>query len=598
MTMRLRLPLLLLLALLLSACGSLPSTQVMTPPTDDNEVRQLLSAAHSAPPEQAARLRAEAAQRLTDQEQPTEALSILESIDKRRLPAELGLEIALQQAELALTLEQPDRALQTLDFRILPANLNNEQIIRLNQARADVFKQLDNPVSAVRELISASQMTQDTTLKQTLHNQIWATLRSASAATLNQSTQNAGNNFLEQGWFERAAMLAGIDDFGEQQEQLFDWQLLWDQHPASELPPQDTDSRIATDLGPIPLPGMTQRTALFLPLQGDLADISRIIIEGYITALQIDGGNQAEVVLLDSHDIRTPEQLFHAARIQGADFIVGPLDRQFVNQLAHLPEHPVTVLALNPAQEGNNPPLQLDLSSDQEATAMARRAIELGYRKAMLIRSNNRSGERFEQLLREAFEQQGGSISASLNFRPTESNSEQIRQLLIQDPEIARTMPNRSRSGMSVNVQHETDVIFMATEASDARLIRPMLLYHFAGSIPVMANSQLFEGNPSAARDTDLSGITFVDLPWRLAEPSPTRLALLEKRTDADSDIGKLYALGADAYLISQQLTQLLQHQEGITGETGTLKLGSNRRIIRELSWAQFINGVPQLITE
>lgn len=602
MTKQIRLPLLfILVSVFLAACGNLPSTPSISAPAtvQDDETRQLLREAQSAPPIQAAELRSRAAERLAAQGNDLEAFSILESIDKRRLPSELGLSIALQQANLALQQDNPDRALRSLDFRSIPSDLSSEQIIELNSARAEAFKQFNNPISAARELISASQMTDDASQQQTLHDRIWSILFETDASVLQQASQNRDNNFFEQGWFERAAMLANIADFNEQQEQLFDWQLLWDQHPAAKLPPRSADAQLATDLRPIPMADRVQRIALFLPLQGDLADISRVITEGFVTAMQSsETGQSSEVIMLDATEIRSPEQLFHAARTQGADFIVGPLERSFVNQLAQFPEHPIPVLALNPAEEGLNPPLQLDLSSDHEALTLARRASKLGYRTAMIIRSDNRSGERFEQMIRDAFEQQGGYISATLNFRSTESNSAQIRQFLMQDPEIARTMPGRSQSGMRVNVRHEADVIFMAAEPRDARLIRPMLLYHFAGAIPVMATSQVYEGNLNASRDTDLNGIQFVDVPWRLAEPSETRSIVLERRQDADSEIGKLYALGADAYLISQQLPLLVQQQQSLSGETGVLMMGTNRRITRELAWAQFINGVPKLITE
>lgn len=605
MTTKIHLPLLLILvSVLLTACGNLPSIysipgiSASTEPVQDNQVDLLLRQAQSAPPEQAAELKVQAAENLVSMGNINDALSILESIDKRRLPSELGLSIALQQADLALQQDNPDRAIRSLDFRAIPSDLNSAQIIQLNSARAEAFKQFNNPISAARELISASQLTHDRTQQQILHNSIWSILVDTDTGTLQQATQIRDNNFFEQGWFERATMLAKGSDFHAQQEQLFDWQLLWDQHPAATLPPRSLDEPLATELQPIPLSDRAKRVALFLPQQGNLADFSQIISEGFAAAIQSSGNDQTEMILLDSTQIHSPEQLFHAARSQGADFIVGPLERQFVNQLAQFPEHPIPVLALNPAEEGLNPPMQLDLSSDHEAKTLVRRAAQLGYRTAMIIRSDNRSGERFEQMIRTAFEQQGGYISATLNFIPTQSNAAQVRQLLMQDPEIARTMPRRSQSGMRVNVRHEVDVIFMATEPRDARLIRPMLLYHFAGAIPVMATSQLYEGNPNASRDADLNGIQFIDIPWRLAKPSDTHNHILERRENTDSDIGKLYALGADAYLISQQLSYLLQQQNVLEGETGVLTLGTDRRINRELAWAQFRNGIPQLITE
>ena len=591
---------LVMMSILLAACGSqpgMPSISSPSPSVQDDETRQLLKEAQSAPPSESAQLRLQAAERLSTQGNDLEAISILESIDKRRLPAELGLSVALEQARLAISQNNPERALRNLDFHLLPTNLNPEQIVRLNIARAEAFELFGNSIAAARELISATQMTRDESLQQSLHDQIWVVLIATNSGELQQAVQNRNNNFYEQGWFERAASLSGVVNFDEQQEKLFDWQLLWDQHPAAALPPRSADTPIATDLSPISSTDRAQRVALFLPLQGDLADFSKTIVEGFITAMQSSPSGATEVILLDSTEIRSPEQLFHTARTQGADFIVGPLERNFVNQLAEFPDHPLPVLALNPAEQGLNPPLQLDLSSDHEVNTLLLRASEQGFRNAMIIRSDNRSGERFEQLIRQAFQEQGGYISASLAFRATESNSEQIRELLLQDPEIARTMPSRSRSGMRVNISHETDVIFMAAEPRDARLIRPMLLYHFAGNIPVMATSQLYEGNPDNSRDNDLNGIEFIDVPWRLAEPSETKLLISEKRQNSDSDIGKLYALGADAYIISQNLPLLLQ-QQTIIGETGLLTLGPNRRISRELTWARFNNGVPQLITE
>ncbi|WP_417579740.1 penicillin-binding protein activator [Nitrincola sp.] len=589
---------LILTLLLLSACGTRPTTTL--PSVADNaDVQQLLTSAQRAGPEQAATLKLEAARLLVEDQQIDTAVSILESIDKRRLPPQLGLDIASLQAKLLLQNNKSAQALDSLDFRQLPPQLTNEQVIQLNQLRAEAFSNQQDYINAARELIAASQMTTEQNIRQMLHTQIWGLLTSASNAQLNSATDNRGNNYTEQGWFERASAVAGITDFGEQQEKLFDWQLLWDQHPAAELPPQDPDALIATELSPIQLPTAgIQRTALLLPMTGELANIARIITEGYVTAMQAAGSSDTELVLLNSTEIHTPEQLFYAARTQGANFIVGPLERSFVNQLADYPEHPITVLALNPALEGNNPPLQLDLSSDHEALALVQKALDMGYHNAMIIHSDTRSGQRFEQLIREEYEQRGGFIRATLGFKATQSNSEQVRELLLQDPEIARTMPNRSRSGMSVNVRHETDVIFMAAEAGDARLIRPMLMYHFAGAIPVMATSQVYEGNASASRDTDLNGITFVDLPWRIAEPSPTRLQLLELRDNADTDLGKLYALGADAYLISQNLPTLLSQDGILAGETGNLQLGPNRRLSRALVWAEFVNGEPQLITE
>ncbi len=242
----------------------------------------------------------------------------------------MGLDVASLQAKLSLQSNSPDRALGYLDFRLLPPQLTSEQVIQLNQLRAEAFAQQENYINAARELISASQMTTEQHIRQSLHTQIWSLLISASNAQLNSAAENRGNNYLDQGWFERALAIQGITDFSEQQEKLFDWQLLWEQHPAAELPPQDPDALIATELSPIQLPSAgIQRTALLLPMTGELANIASIITEGYVTAMQAAGSTDAELVLLDSTEITHRNSCFIQPEHKVPTLLSAPLDRNF-----------------------------------------------------------------------------------------------------------------------------------------------------------------------------------------------------------------------------------------------------------------------------
>ena len=587
-----RLVMLALLPVLLSACGfqiKLPGQAFPISSIEDDKARQLLIEAQSATPLRSAELKAQAAEALAHQGNYSDASRILNSIDKRTLPAELGLAIALQQARYEIEQNNIDQAINSLNFHRLPTDLNNEQVIQLNLVRAEAFELRQAFVDAARELISAANLSEDPNQQQILHNQIWETLQAADIATIHQASSDRNNNFAEQGWFERVIMLADISDINEMQEKLFDWQLLWEQHPAALLPPKAAD-RSLTDY--ITTTDNINRIALILPRQGQLAEFSRMITEGFMAALQASDTTAPEVIMLDSTDMLFAEQIFTAASNHQVDLIIGPLERALVDQLAQTPHHPIPVLALNSTREELNPPLQLDLGSDHEANTLVNQAILRGYKNGAIIRSDSHSGERFENLIRETYLQHGGSIIGSLTFKPRENNSNQIRELLAQDQQSS-TDPSLGNTRLTV--KDDADVIFLVATPDEAKLIRSMLLYHYAGNTPILASSHVFEGVNNPIYDTDLNGIEFVEIPWNLHSNQQVRDRLELIQVDNQVGNNPLFALGADAFLVSQNLSKLLKDSASIAANTGSLSMGTNRRILRELTWAQFRNGTPQL---
>ena len=135
-----------------------------------------------------------------------------------------------------------------------------------------------------------------------------------------------------------------------------------------------------------------------------------------------------------------------------------------------------------------------------------------------------------------------------------------------------------------------------------ARQIQPLLQFYFAGDIPVYGLSQLYNGHPNPGKDRDLNSIAFCDMPWVL-EPQhmhPSYLNTLQQQTQqvwpqSYQKYSKLYALGIDAYRLSQTLdTMELLPDFGVRAATGTLYLNNNH-IYRQLMWAQFEQGKPRL---
>jgi outer membrane PBP1 activator LpoA protein len=143
--------------------------------------------------------------------------------------------------------------------------------------------------------------------------------------------------------------------------------------------------------------------------------------------------------------------------------------------------------------------------------------------------------------------------------------------------------------------RQDIDVIFVATNPSNGRLLAPQLRFHYAGDLPTYATSEVF-GIADNARDADLDGILFPDSPWLLspdvtsAELKATLASYWPQRV---AQWPRLFAMGFDAY----RLIPLLYNQSGgftaVPAMSGELSLDTNGRVHRRLPLAQFREGRP-----
>jgi outer membrane PBP1 activator LpoA protein len=139
--------------------------------------------------------------------------------------------------------------------------------------------------------------------------------------------------------------------------------------------------------------------------------------------------------------------------------------------------------------------------------------------------------------------------------------------------------------------REDIDMIFMVAFPSQARQLKPMLNFQYASEIPVMATSHLYDGSRNTNRNQDLNGVAFVEMPWELRD-NPIKSDIRSSFNDQFAGFESLVALGVDSYRLYPRLPQLEQFPDTrVYGVTGTLRLDPRRRIERELTWAQFING-------
>ena len=141
--------------------------------------------------------------------------------------------------------------------------------------------------------------------------------------------------------------------------------------------------------------------------------------------------------------------------------------------------------------------------------------------------------------------------------------------------------------------RQDIDMIFLVSDASIGRLIKPQLKFYYSGEVPVYSISTIYTTNKQSY--DDLHGIIFSDSPWTIDPQSWIELLpeIFEKYWPGSFRQNRLHAMGFDAYLLANKL---FSHQNGvivseINGTTGQLYLDKSNRLHRRLAWAQFING-------
>lgn len=319
------------------------------------------------------------------------------------------------------------------------------------------------------------------------------------------------------------------------------------------------------------------QVALLIPLQGGLQAKASAVRDGFFAAYyQAPGKATIQVVDTQSKSIQSS---YDDARKQGANFIVGPLEKSQVSKLAQKSKLPVNTLALNYTDDKLPPQMvEFGLSPSDEVEQVATRAWSDGRRKALIVTPSDAWGKKVGTDLMSKWHQKGGTIVANMTLSQRKNIIDQLQAMV---PGVGEKN-KLAKPGF--------DVILLAASPEQARSVASMFRFYGLGNIPIYATSEIYSGMPSA-EDKDLEGVRFCDIPW-VINPTPEMVhataQLRATHPEPSFDI-RLYALGIDAYRVIYQLPQLSAGQT-YHGVTGALSM-ENQRIRRVLSCGQFING-------
>lgn len=351
------------------------------------------------------------------------------------------------------------------------------------------------------------------------------------------------------------------------------------------------------------------RIALLLPFTDKFKNVAEAIQNGFLYAYYNDPEDKPMLELVNvSND---PQEFFiqyNQAIQNGADFIVGPLDKTLVNELQLIEAIRVPTLTLNYADDestGINNLYQFGLRPEDEAEQIADYALINAHYHAVTLTPDSKLGDRLQKAFTGRFESLGGQVVDAARY-PSRKNdySVAIKQLLNINSSNRRHSILQQITGVKSEFiprrRQDIDMIFMSGNPRQARLIKPQLKFHHAIDLPVYATSSISSSISNPDADRDLNEVRFVDTPWALNNIQNTDFQAIHKLWPKQSQrYAKFFALGVDAYHLIPSLRRLMINpQEQVSLNTGTIIVDKNGRVHRELILATYQKGRAQVLKE
>jgi len=433
------------------------------------------------------------------------------------------------------------------------------------------------------------------------HDFIWAALNRISESAMiraikEQQTQET------RGWLELNLIARRSNMLPAKMEPWIDqWYQRYGEHPAAPsyaINLLEESKRVYIN---------PTRIALMLPFSGRLEKVADAIQNGFLYAYYQDPAQVADLEIINASTDPAEFNLQYEQAIQnGADFVVGPISKDLIDLLQQREELPVPTLTLNYGNDMDEAGLnlyQFGLRPEDEAEQIADLALAQGKHHALVLVPDTEWGYRLQRAFSKRFESLGGLVVGSTVY-PAKKNdySAAIKNLL------NLTTSNQRKSILQQVIKEQVqfdarrrqdvDMIFIAANSRQARLIKPQLKFHHAQDLPVYATSHISSSVANPDDDRDLNEILFVDIPWMLNNRDNSDHKQVSRLWPESSQrFSRLFALGIDAYRMIPSLRRLMINpEESSLHNTGQLSVDKNGRVHRSLLMATYENGRARLL--
>jgi outer membrane PBP1 activator LpoA protein len=318
----------------------------------------------------------------------------------------------------------------------------------------------------------------------------------------------------------------------------------------------------------------SDRIALLLPQSGRLSRVAEAIRHGFLAAYYQDTRAAADSPSLHFYDSDAENimSLLQKAADDGASLVVGPLDRERLEELARANTLPIPVLALNSVERNAGNLFQFSLAPEDEIQRLAGWMRTQGIRKPLLLATSDEASQRHIRIFQAAW-LQGGQ----------------------QDALPSATLDPARKGGVTASVRDlvrspgKHDAFFLASPTL-ARQVQPALTY-YRSTLPLYSMASAWDPTADVSGQKDLDGMRFCDLPWMLTgEARPEQQALYTALNRPVSSYDRLYAFGADAWTLVRQWRQM-QAGQPLMLRSGTVQLDASLRLHRTPTCAEVRNG-------
>lgn len=514
-------------------------------------------------------------------------------------PADLSLEwrnqLYLLHAQIDLSAGNAELAINQLQL-IQPFALTRNKQLEYRRARAFAFALTGQLEASARErIILGDYLLGD---EKTQNSISILEVLSLLPVHVQERQLNLQRYDIYSGWVELASIMRKFNkgSLGFNLA-LDDWMQKYTQHPGRSLIASGYFSSAIVNIQDI------NEIAVFLPESGPYVTHAQAVKEGIMAAYyqhQLD----AQRPNLHFYDTQSKDivALYHEAIADGAQLVIGPLNKQLIGQLAAGVTFSVPVLALNYVEDLFKVNLyQFALSPLDEVQQVTNQARFEGHENAIILTPNTVEGERLATYFKNAWNDLEGNILDIQTFaRNAKDFSLPVKQLLnINESQYRIQMLSKLVTNIESNPyrRQDIDVIFMIAPSKVARLINPQFYHNRAASVAVYGLSRVYSGQAAPRKDIDLEGVEFCSIPWLFDQAYQGDL---DKRTlqktweQFPRSFLSLIAFGIDAYNVVPHLNKLdsIQYQ----GATGGLSLNAVNRIERRLICAKFKQGEVSLI--
>ena len=314
------------------------------------------------------------------------------------------------------------------------------------------------------------------------------------------------------------------------------------------------------------------KVAVLLPLSGSLSGAAKPVRDGFLAGYYADTRQRPTITFYDSAS--GVNGAYQKAVSDGADFVVGPLDRDRVSSLFAQGSLPVPVLALN---RGNRTPpvgsVSFSLAPEDEGIAAAEYLFDQGAKNVLVLTAPDDTLRRTSTAFREYLQARGGQVVDQLTLGASaDALGTQLAATVAKGP---------------------VDAIYFAAHGKEAATAIPAI-----NAQPGLANARRFGASQlvsgaDAADATLLDGIVFPieSLGNRQIAGMPNNPGSLTPT--AAGAAGRLFAFGFDAWLITAYLERLaLAPQNPVQGATGGLQLDGFGNVLRTPAWSVMRGGV------